>query len=246
MLNSDATATPRTARRVAGSSIPASGLSRRLVWPLWPAGAGRPPGRIERVPSGVPLFGHASAPTSPIERIDIGIENDVVEMPDHDGETGKDGLVVMDCQRHVQRPTGQELGDGEFEPNHQAGGAHDDGAPEYGPILQLLWIAETSEFGSGRTEAGQIPRVDGHVFQVLGSWEEVPDELSSIPGGQDINEVISAQQEQHDTGPAMGPTAKRLAGTEQDCQPGIGKLQREAGDGEDDETESEGKVLNAL
>lgn len=52
----------------------------------------------------MPVFTHPTIPTREIQRINIRIKHDVVEMPDDDGPTRKDGLVVVNGQSHVHRP----------------------------------------------------------------------------------------------------------------------------------------------
>src|SRR5579859_6534295 len=93
----------------------------------------------------LPVARDLALPASPVEGINIGIKNDMVKMPDDDGETGEDGFVIVDGKGHIHGPPWEEASDIHFEPNHQAGNAHNDCAPDDSPVLHLFGVAEPAD-----------------------------------------------------------------------------------------------------
>src|SRR4051812_20759406 len=66
-----------------------------------------------------------------VERVHVGVEDDRVEVPDHDGQRRQNGLVQMNGRRNVQPGFRQETQRQIVGPEQQAGGDHHDGAPNY-------------------------------------------------------------------------------------------------------------------
>ena len=167
-------------------------------------------------------------------------------MPDDNRQARQHGLVIMNRQRHVHNPARQEARHVQLEPDHQAGHAHDDRAPEHGPVFHFFGVTEPADFWLLVAPAGEITDGAPDVGQVFFHREQILDQPPAFLGRQNMNEVIKPGQQQHDAGDAMDPAADRLAGTEHCRQPGIGKFQGEPGDGQRDETQREHGVLPAL
>ena len=91
-----------------------------------------------------------------IQGINLGIKDDVIEVPDDDGEASEHRLVVMNGRGHHHHPAGQILGHINFQPDGQAGGTHEDGAPDHRPVLHLFRIAKASDLRLDRAPAAQI------------------------------------------------------------------------------------------
>ena len=60
----------------------------------------------------------------------LGAEVGIEEMHRKDESRGQQGLVGMDDGRHVEHPAGQEAAEKLREPEHQAGAADGEHAPE--------------------------------------------------------------------------------------------------------------------
>src|ERR1039457_575936 len=76
-----------------------------------------------------------------VQRVDIGIENGGVQVPDHNRHGCQDGFVEVDGSGDVQKALGKHSHDEIVGPKQQTGGNHDHGAPDHSPVLGLLDIA---------------------------------------------------------------------------------------------------------
>ena len=92
------------------------------------------------------LDGHFAVPPGPVHGVDVGIEEDLVEVPDEDGESGKNGLVEVDGGGHVDPPAGEQVADPDLGPEHDAGEAHERRAPDERPVLGFFGVVEAAEF----------------------------------------------------------------------------------------------------
>src|SRR4051812_20367414 len=122
---------------------------------------------IQRMFLLLPMFGDFSIPAGPVEGINIRVENDVIQMPNDDGQTGENRFIIMDRQGNVHGPAREKASDIHFEPNHDAADSHNDGAPHDGPILDFLGIPKARDFGLCRRKAGEIARVAGEILKIL-------------------------------------------------------------------------------
>src|ERR1051325_2511698 len=105
---------------------------------------------------GIPMSIHLPVPPGPADRVDIGIEHDVIEVPDDNGSAGENGFVIMDGGGDIDRPARKITGNIDLEPNHQPGDAHDNGSPNYCPIFGLFCVTEAAEPGLGGPAASQV------------------------------------------------------------------------------------------
>ena len=60
------------------------------------------------------LDGHLAIPPGAVHGIDIGIEEDLVEVPHHDGEGGEDGFEAVDRGGNVDPPARKQVADLDF------------------------------------------------------------------------------------------------------------------------------------
>src|SRR5215831_6532166 len=121
----------------------------------------------------VKLFGHPSVDKREVYRINVRIENDMIEVPDDNRERGQDRLVEMDGQSDVNPPTRKETEEADLEPDHQAGETHDEGAPDDGPVLGLLCITKARDLRLDALEAEIIVEVADHIAHVFQLWQHV-------------------------------------------------------------------------
>src|ERR1017187_10274727 len=84
------------------------------------------------------LFYTKSSQKSCVERVDIGIEDDGVEVPYHDCQGGEDGLIQMNRRSDVEPAFGEESYDQGVGPKEGPGSNHDDRTPDHGPVFGLL------------------------------------------------------------------------------------------------------------
>ena len=71
-------------------------------------------------------LGDAAIPARRVERINVGIKNDVIEVPDDNRQTSQHRFVAMNRQRPVRRPARQESRHIQLEPDDQTGHAYED------------------------------------------------------------------------------------------------------------------------
>src|ERR1700691_1395049 len=92
------------------------------------------------------MFGRAARKEGPLDWVDLRIEYDRVEMPDHDGGGSEDCLIEMDCGADVEDGCrmGEAGEDPVIEPKGDAGDGHDGGAPHQGPVFGLLGVVEAA------------------------------------------------------------------------------------------------------
>ena len=96
---------------------------------------------------------HLAVPPGPVHRVDVGIDEDLVEVPDDDGQRGQDRFVEVNGGGNIDPPARQQIAHPDLGPHHDAGEAHERGAPDERPVLGLLAVGEAAEFGllgSGR------------------------------------------------------------------------------------------------
>ena len=132
----------------------------------------------------LPVGGDFAVPPCPVHGVDVGGEDDMVEVPDYYGEAGKDGFVVVDGDGDLDDPAGEPAGDVHLEPDHEAGDAHDDDAPCDGPVFEFLRVAEPGEPRAVGTAGGEVAEIIGDISQVLETGEEVAEEAAAIAGEQ--------------------------------------------------------------
>src|ERR1039457_7008179 len=68
-----------------------------------------------------------------VERVDVGVEDDGVEVPDDDRQGGEDGLEQMNRRSHVEPALREESHDQGVGPKEGSGSNHDDRAPDHRP-----------------------------------------------------------------------------------------------------------------
>src|SRR6201999_988713 len=73
------------------------------------------------------------------------IEKDLVEVPDHDGESGEDSFVVVDRGGDVNPPARKQVADPDLGPEHDAGKAHQGRAPDQRPVFGFLSVVKPAE-----------------------------------------------------------------------------------------------------
>src|SRR5436190_13272875 len=109
----------------------------------------------------LPHFGNFSFQATPIEWVNIGIEDDVIKVPNEDSEAGQDSFVIVNSKSHVHGPARLYFRHAELEPNTKARRAHDKSSPNDGPIFQFLRIAEAGEAGFDFADSRKVTRVLG-------------------------------------------------------------------------------------
>src|SRR5437879_3021659 len=90
----------------------------------------------------VPVAGNPTVPASPIERINFGGKNYVIEMPSHNRQASEHRLVIVDVQCYIYGPTRQKARHVQLEPDHQPTHTHDDRAPDDSPIFHFFRVAK--------------------------------------------------------------------------------------------------------
>src|SRR5881394_322702 len=116
----------------------------------------------------IKLFGHSSVYEGEVYRINVRIENDVIEVPDDNRERREDRFIKVDGQRNVDPPARQEAKEADLEPDHQTSEAHDEGAPDDGPVFRLLGITKPRDFWLRLLQTKVITEIaddDAHVLQ---------------------------------------------------------------------------------
>src|ERR1035437_5932668 len=101
--------------------------------------------RIQSMLVAIVLDWHLPVPPGPVHRIDIGIEEDLVEVPHHNRQSGQNRLVEMDGRGHINPPARQQISSRYVGPQHHAGNRHQRRAPPQCPVLSLLRIVEAAE-----------------------------------------------------------------------------------------------------
>src|SRR6185295_1267271 len=194
----------------------------------------------------IKLFGHASVDEGEVYRINVRIENDMIEVPDDDCEGGEDGLVKMNGQPDVNPPTRQETEEANLEPDHQAGQTHDECAPDNGPILSLFGITETSNLRLRFFETEVIREIANHISHVLELRQHVHYPAAAVLRQGEIQQVIDTDDEHDYRRGAMQHAPQILIRTQQPGEPGIRVLQCKAAQHQHDEAGQQKPVLNAL
>src|SRR4051812_7261467 len=85
---------------------------------------------------------HFSVPPGPVHRVDIRIEEYLVEVPDDDCERSQHCLVIMYGGRDIEPPPRQMISKEHFPPQHDARAGHDEHAPDQRPVFPLLRVIE--------------------------------------------------------------------------------------------------------
>src|ERR1051326_5807898 len=117
-------------------------------------------------------------------------------MPDHNGQAGEDGFIVVYGQGNVDRPAGQKLGHIDFEPNHQSGYTHDDRTPDDGPVFHFLSISESSDSGPLAAEATQVLGILAQVLQVFWARQQIFNQTPPLLFGENIIKMIGTREEE--------------------------------------------------
>ncbi len=194
----------------------------------------------------VVCFVHFSVPPGPVHGVDIGVEEDLVEVPNDDGEGCENGLVEMDGGGGIDPPSSEKIADPDVGPDHDAGNGHESCAPDERPVLGFFGVVEAVElrfdFAESEMEAHGGPDVDG----VLWPGRERDEEATAFTLQGEIEDVIDARTDENDSGDTMDDAAQMFAHSEDLSEPRGGVLEREAGDDEDDETGEQNQMLPAL
>ena len=88
------------------------------------------------------MFRRAAAHEGPLQGVNVGIKDDGIEMPDDNGESGQDGLVVVDGRGDVESDLGEVFKHEVVRPKENARDRHDHGPPDQRPVLELLRVIE--------------------------------------------------------------------------------------------------------
>src|SRR5574337_704132 len=181
--------------------------------------------------------------------VDIGPEDDAVDVPDEDRKRGKPRLVIMDHGREVDHQQGPALQRISLKPHNKPGTGHHDSAPYDRPVLQLLHVTETVETGP----MGPQTQVKGYHAPCLTDVPPAGSDQSTLhpptPGPEQIHQMVHGRYRHQRTGNPMEPRADRISSFDPDQRsypPRIGKLQCEARDNEDREGTEQYSVLYPL
>src|SRR5471032_1230071 len=105
----------------------ADGRSSRRRTRIWPRFFIRrvllEPREFERVLVEHLALRHAAGEPREAHRVDVGVENHEVEMPDDDRERREDRLVEVDRTRDIEAELGEQADGGVVEPQDRAGDA---------------------------------------------------------------------------------------------------------------------------
>ncbi len=149
-----------------------------------------------------------------VEHLDVH----AVEVPHEDGQHGQDRLGAMRGFCGRDNLAGQEFGGGDRVPEHEAGDAHDDAAPDHCPIFGLLCEVVARQLGVllGQTQV-VTHHIDG-IDDIAQAWQHGQfDTPHEDPVGQD-GKVVDALQREGQRGNAMDD-ARRLDAAEQPDEP---------------------------
>jgi len=138
--------------------------------------------RIEWVFVAIMLDGHFAVPPGPVHGCDVGIEEDLVEVPDDNGQRGEDGFVVVDGGSYIDPPTSKQIADGDFCPHHNAGDAHERGAPDERPVFGFFGVVEARELRLLFTHPQVVEHSSDGVEGIFRARREVPDETAAVAG----------------------------------------------------------------
>lgn len=89
-------------------------------------------------------FAHALRLALAAHPEDIGVDEDVVEVPDDDREHGEGRLVEVDSADELERPRRDAVKDRDLEPQGQTGREHHDRAAGERPVFHLLPVGEAA------------------------------------------------------------------------------------------------------
>src|SRR6266496_2661535 len=192
------------------------------------------------------MQGHLAVIPGPVHGVDIGIEEDLVEVPDEDGQRGENRFIEMDGDSDVQPPAWQEVADGHLGPEHDSGDGHDDDAPDQSPVFRLLGVREAFEFGPGAAQPEIAAKDPENVGSVLGLGNHIADQFAAVASQHRVDDVVYAGTDQNYCGDAVNDAAHLFAHTRKIREPGIGIFQSEPGNDQNDERSQQREVLPAL
>src|SRR2546423_13536067 len=107
----------------------------------------------------IELFRNSAINEREVYRINVWIENHMIEMPDNNRERRQDRFIEVNRKGNINPPTREKSEHANLEPNHQARQAHDECAPDHGPIFSLFGISKARDLRLHAIESEVIGEV---------------------------------------------------------------------------------------
>ena len=195
-------------------------------------------------------LGQRSRDPGRIHRIGVGIEDDEVEVPDDDRESGEPRLVEVDCTADIVPELREQPDECVVEPHDDAGDRHDHSPPDERPVFGLLDVAEAVEARLLGCEPEVVSNHADRIGQVPAAPPEVPHEAAAPLRERHVPDVEQTGRDEdhgtHAVDDAAQLEAERIQPSQEldPARPGI--AQHEPRDDQERETDEEGAVLEAF
>lgn len=97
----------------------------------------------------VPVLRDASIEPGRIAWVNIGIENDVINVPNENRQDRQNRFIEVNGGSDINHPAREKLRYRKLEPDHESRDSHDDRTPNHRPVFHFLRVAKAAERGLG-------------------------------------------------------------------------------------------------
>src|SRR5579862_3385637 len=147
---------------------------------------------VEAVLVTVVMQSYFSIPPGPVHRIHIWVKEDLVEVPDDDGQGCQDRLIEVDRGSDIEPPARHVIAHENFGPQHHASHGHDHHAPDQRPVFSLLRVVETRKLRLAGSEAEIVGNILPRATDIVQCGEQIANQFTAFTTECGVEDVIKA------------------------------------------------------